>query len=278
MRIKVTNVLAIILGSAIMGFGVNYFNIANGLAEGGIMGVSLILNYVLGWNPGLTSILINIPLLLLGWKVMGRVSFIYAMIGAVSLSVFLYMFEFATKPLGDPLLASLYAGAFVGIGLGIVFRYGGMTDGMDVVAMLCKQYLGWSLGKTLFLTDAVIIVVSLVYLDLHRAMYTFIAITVGARLIDFVQEGSYSAKAATIISSQPEVIAAKVLEQMKRGVTFLNGKGAYTSEPKEIVYCVVSHREIGRLKTIVMEADPSAFVIFNDVHEVVGKGFNNQPG
>ncbi|WP_148932686.1 YitT family protein [Paenibacillus methanolicus] len=273
-NIKLFNVIAIVIGAAIMGFGINYFNIANGLAEGGIMGVSLILNYLLGWNPGLSSFLINIPLLLIGWKVMGRTSFIYAIIGAVSLSFFLYAFEFASKKLDDPLLASLYAGAFVGIGLGIVFRYGGMTDGMDVVALLCRQYWGWSLGKTLFLTDMIIIVLSLIYLDLQRAMYTLIAITVGARLIDFVQEGSYSAKAVTIISNEPDKIAAAVLRQMKRGVTFLSGKGAYTREPKEILYCVISRNETGKLKNIVKEADPEAFVIFSDAHEVVGKGWS----
>ena len=269
-------VIAILFGSAVMGFGVNEFNIANGLAEGGITGVALILNYVLGWSPGWSSLLINLPIFLLGWKFMGRTHFIYAMVGSLSLSAFFILFEPFSLPLEDPLLASLYAGAIVGIGLGIVFRYGGMTDGVDVMAMFCRQQFGWSLGRMIFITDAAVVLLSLLYLDLTRSMYTLIAMLVGARLIDFVQEGSYSAKAAIIISTRQEEISHRILQQLKRGVTFLNGKGAYSMRQQEVIYCVVSRKEIGRLKTIVHEADPAAFVTFSDVHEVLGKGWQEK--
>jgi uncharacterized membrane-anchored protein YitT (DUF2179 family) len=276
LRFKIFNLIAILFGSAVMAFGINSFNLANGLAEGGITGVALLLNYVLGWDPGLSSLLINLPLLLLGWKVMGRTGFLYALIGAISFSVFLFAFQSASMPLPDPLLASLYAGAFVGLGLGIVFRYGGITDGVDVIARLFQKSFGWSFGRTIFLTDGLVLAASLFYLDLQRAMYTMIAIVIGSRLIDFVQEGSFTAKAVTIISKKPEEIASKILKEMKRGVTFLSGKGAYTQEPQEVLYCVISKRETGRLKQIVMETDPHAFVIFNDVHEVVGRGWESK--
>jgi uncharacterized membrane-anchored protein YitT (DUF2179 family) len=275
MRFKWTNTIAILIGSAVMAFGINCFNLANGLAEGGITGVALLLNYVLGWDPGLSSLLINLPLLLIGWKVMGKIGFLYALIGAVSFSVFLFAFQFASMPLQDPLLASLYAGAFVGVGLGIVFRYGGITDGVDIIARFFHKSFGWSFGRTIFLTDGLVLAASLFYLDLERAMYTMIAIVVGSRLIDFVQEGSFSGKAVTIISKKPEEIAGKILKEMKRGVTFLNGRGAYTKEPREVLYCVISKRETGRLKQIVMDTDPNAFVIFNDVHEVLGRGWES---
>jgi uncharacterized membrane-anchored protein YitT (DUF2179 family) len=276
LRFKFVNLIAILLGSAVMAFGINSFNLANGLAEGGITGVALLLNYVLGWDPWLSSLLINLPLLLLGWKVMGRTGFLYALIGAVSFSVFLFAFHSISMPLPDPLLASLYAGAFVGVGLGLVFRYGGITDGVDVIARLCHKSFGWSFGRTIFLTDGLVLAASLFYLDLQRAMYTMIAIVIGSRLIDFVQEGSFTAKAVTVISKKPEEIASKILKEMKRGVTFLNGKGGYTRESREVLYCVISKRETGRLKQIVMETDPHAFVIFSDVHEVLGRGWESE--
>lgn len=259
-----------------MAFGINSFNLANGLAEGGITGVALLLKYVVGWDPGLSSLLINVPLLLLGWKVMGKTGFIYALIGAVSFSLFLVLFEPFSMTLEDPLLASLYAGAFVGVGLGVVFRYGGISDGVDVIARLLHQSLGWSFGRTLFLTDALVLAASLFYLDIQRAMYTMIAIVIGTRLIDLVQEGTSSAKAVTVISKQPDLIAGQILKEMKRGVTFLNGKGAYSREPQEVLYCVISKRETGKLKQIVKDSDPHAFVIVNDVHEVLGKGWESE--
>ncbi|MGU3473923.1 YitT family protein [Paenibacillus sp. D51F] len=267
------NIAAILAGSALMGFGINEINLANGLAEGGITGVALILNYVLGWSPGWSSLIINVPIFLLGWRYMGRTSFIHAVVGSLSLSLFLLLFEPFRLPLQDLLLASLYAGAIVGAGLGIVFRHGGMTDGVDVLAMLCRRSFGWSLGRTIFVTDAAVVLLSLIYLDLTRAMYTLIAMLVGARLIDLVQEGSHSAKAAIIISRKPELISREILRELKRGATFLDGRGAFSNRRAEVIYCVVSRKETGRLKRLVHEADPGAFVTFSDVHEVVGKGW-----
>lgn len=276
MKIKYSHVVWILLGSAIMGFGINYFNIANGLSEGGITGLALILNYVLGWSPGITSILINLPLLLIGWRFFGRESFVYALIGNVSLSGFLIGFERFSLPMKDPLLASLYAGAMVGIGVGIVFRSGGMTDGTDVIARITQKYTGWSIGRTLLITDAIILVLSLIYLDLNRAMYTLIALIVGARFIDLIQEDAYAAKAAMIITKDTEDISAQILFKMKRSVTILNAKGAYMNDNKDVIYCVFSRTETVKLKGIVKEIDPNALVIINEVHEVFGKGWGLQ--
>jgi uncharacterized membrane-anchored protein YitT (DUF2179 family) len=270
---KIRRIVGIMIGSAIMGFGINAFNLSNGLVEGGITGLALLLKYVLGWDPSYVSVVINIPLLLLGWKYMGKTSFQYALIGCLALPLFLTLFESVSVPVKDPLLASLYAGAFVGVGLGIVFRYDGMTDGVDVIAKLCQTMFGWSLGRTIFLTDAIVIAASLIYLDVERAMYTLVAIVIGSRLIDWVQEGTHSAKAVTVISASPDVIAERILADLKRGVTYLNGKGAFTSEFRDVLYCIISRKEIGRLKQIVKETDPRAFVIVNDVHEVLGNGW-----
>ncbi|MGP7818351.1 YitT family protein [Niallia sp. 01092] len=265
------NIFFIMLGSAIVGWGVNYFNIANGLSEGGIMGIALILNYLFSWDPGLSSIFINMPLLLIGWKIMGRESFILTIVGTVCLSVFLTIFQQCSLVMDDKLLASIYAGVAVGIGLGIVFRFGGMTDGVDIIARLFQKYFGWSMGSTILIVDAVVLLLSLVYLDLEGAMYTILAVFVGVKLIDYIQEGSYAAKAVTIMSIMPEAISKQILAELQRGVTFLNGKGGYTRQEKEVIYCVISRKETVKLRKIVTKIDPNAFIIFNNVHEVFGK-------
>ncbi|MBP1933417.1 YitT family protein [Ammoniphilus resinae] len=279
MRIK--NTIAIIFGSAIMGFGVNYFNIANHLAEGGVTGITILLKYILGWDPGLTNLIINIPLLFLGWKVLGRNALFYTILGTLSLSFFLSLFGHYRLPLEDSLLASLYAGVCLGVGLGIVFRFGGTTGGTDIIARILNKYKGWSIGRTMFLSDVIVITISLFYLDLTGAMYTLVAVFIGSRVIDFVQEGAYAAKAVMIISDSSEKIAAKIMTEMERGATLLNARGGYTGSEKNVLYCVVSRNEIVRLKMLVHNVDPYAFIIVNDVHEVLGEGFtldeNKQP-
>jgi uncharacterized membrane-anchored protein YitT (DUF2179 family) len=276
MTLKIKNIIMIVLGSAIFSFGLNYFNIANQLVEGGFTGITLLLKYLFDFNPAITNLVLNIPLFFIGWRVLGRNSFIYTIIGTLSVSLFLWVFQDFGLYLGDDLLlAALYAGVAVGVGLGIVFRFGGTTGGVDIIARLCFKYLGWSMGRTMFAFDLMVIAVSLIYLDHKLAMYTIIAVFVGARVIDFMQEGAYAAKATIIISDSAPEIADKILKEMDRGATLLKGRGGYTGSHKEVLYCVVGRNEVIRLKNLVKQVDPYAFVAVNDVHDVLGEGFTH---
>jgi uncharacterized membrane-anchored protein YitT (DUF2179 family) len=282
MNLRLKSIFAIIVGTAIMGFGINAFNIPNHLAEGGITGISIIIKLLMPvLDQGMVYFILNVPLFILGWKVLGRTAFIYTIIGTSSLSLFLSLFaNVFPLPLSDKLLASLYAGVTVGAGLGIIFRYGGTTGGVDIIARLLQKYMGISMGKTLFFGDMLVIGASLIYLSIESAMYTLVAVFIAARVIDFFQDGAYAGKALTIISDHAQEIARKILE-VGRGVTILSGRGAYSGSAKEVVYVVVSRNEIMRFKSIVQEVDPHAFVVVNDVHEVLGEGFtfdeNKQP-
>ncbi len=283
MKLRIKSILAIIVGSAIMGFGINAFNIPNHLAEGGITGISIILKLMFPQiDQGLVYLSLNVPLFFLGWKVLGRTAFIYTIIGTLSLSAFLSLFAalLTPHPIKDTLLAALYAGVVVGAGLGVIFRYGGTTGGVDIIARVLNKYFGISIGRTLFFADMLVIGASLVYLSLENAMYTLVAVFIAARVIDFFQDGAYAGKALTIISDTPQQIANEILT-LGRGVTLLSGKGAFSGMDKQVVYCVVSRNEVTRVKGIVQEIDPHAFVIVNDVHEVLGEGFtldeNKQP-
>lgn len=267
----------ILLGSAIFAFGLVHFNMQNELAEGGFTGITLLLFFQFNIDPSISNLVLNIPLFAAGWKLLGRVSFIYTVIGTVSLSLFLWIFQKYQFPLhleNDLLLVSLFAGVFIGVGLGIIFKYGGTTGGVDIIARLVQKYKGVSMGKTMFLFDVCVIGLSLLtYLDLKRAMYTLVAVFVGARVIDFLQDGAYGAKGATIISRDNLLISKKILEEMDRGVTILKGQGSYSGNEMDVLYCVVDKREIVMLKQVITSVDPHAFVAVTDVHDVLGEGF-----
>ena len=283
--IKPKNTLFILIGSAIFSFGLVHFNMQNNLAEGGFTGITLLLYNLFGLDPSYSNLLLNIPIFLIGWKLLGRVSFYYTLIGTFSVSFFLWIFQkwqFHIPLRDDLFLAALFAGVFIGVGLGITFRYGGTTGGVDIIARLVHKYWQVSMGKTMFLFDAAVIVASfLTYIDYREAMYTLVAVFVAARVVDFMQEGAYAARGAMIISSAHDEIADEINKRMDRGVTILKGYGSFTKQERNVLYCVVARNEIVRLKSIVHAVDPHAFVSVTVVHDVFGEGFtldeNKQP-
>lgn len=275
--LKLKNILLILVGAAIFSFGIVHFNMQNNLAEGGFTGITLLLYFLFKWDPSYTNLLLNVPLFFIGWKLLGRSALLYTIIGTIGVSIFLWLFQRyqIDMPLGEDLtLAALFAGVFIGIGLGIIFRFGGTTGGVDVIARLAFKYIGWSMGKTMFLFDACVITLSLItYLSYREAMYTLVAVFVGARVIDFMQEGAYSARGAMIISDLNTEISKKIMLEMGRGVTVLDGHGSFTKTKREVLYCVVGRNEIVRLKNLITSVDPHAFVSVSVVHDVIGEGF-----
>ncbi|WP_439951331.1 YitT family protein [Caenibacillus caldisaponilyticus] len=266
-----------VLGSAIFAFGLVNFNMRNHLAEGGVTGITLILYNLFHIDPGVSNLVLNIPLFIIGWRMLGRNVFIYTILSTACLSVFLWIFQyvipFSFSLRHDMTLAALFAGVTIGTGLGIIFRYGGTTGGTDIIARLAFRYWGWQMGKTLFAIDACVITLSLVYLDYREAMYTLVAVFVGARVIDFIQNGAYAANAAMIISKKNSEIAKKIIEELDRSATIIPGKGGFTGQEIDVLYCVVSRSEIFRLKNIIQSVDPHAFVAVHDIHDVLGEGF-----
>jgi uncharacterized membrane-anchored protein YitT (DUF2179 family) len=271
------NIFLIFVGSFIFSVAINYFAIPSRLAEGGFTGISLLLHYLFGWSPGLVILVLNIPLLFIGYRVFGKQTFIYTIIGIFTVSLFL---EVTTKlpqmwgpPPKDVLLCTLYTGVLVGIGLGLIFRIGGTTGGADIIARLVNTYLGWSIGRTMFIIDFTVILLSVFLIGREKAMYTLVAVFIGSRVVDFVVEGLNASKAATIISSQPHELAKAITKKMNRGVTILKGRGGYTGKEREVLYVVVALNELPKLKKIVNQMDPTAFVVVHDTRDVLGEGF-----
>ena len=275
--VKLKNIIGILIGTALLSFGFVHFNMQNQLGEGGFSGITLILYFTLNWDPALLNLLLNIPMFIIGWRLLGRKAFIYTIVGTVGVSVFLKIFQIYEIQMhleDDLLLVSLFAGVFVGVGLGIVFRFGGTTGGVDILARLANKYLGWSMGKTMFGFDFVVILLSwLTFLDAHSMMYTLVAVYVGGRVIDLVQDGAYSGKGVFIISLKSNEIADVISTSMERGITVFDGHGHYTKEHRDVLYCVVARNELVRLKSIIHSVDPHAFVSIMEVREVAGEGF-----
>ncbi|WP_122646783.1 YitT family protein [Enterococcus mediterraneensis] len=272
----IKDTLIILLGTFIYAFGLIYFNIPNQLAEGGVTGITLIFRALFGINPALSTLVLNIPIVLLGGKILGRRSFVYTIIGTVALSGWLFFWQhisFAIDIDHDLLIAALLAGLFAGFGSGIIYRVGGTTGGSDVLARILEQKYGISMGRSLLIFDIFVLTASLTYIDLKRMMYTLIFSYVFSRIVDTILDGGYSAKGVLIISDHTDMLTPALMVELQRGVSYIKGEGAYSGTDKNIIYMVVSASEISEVKRIVHEYDERAFVSIINVHEVEGEGF-----
>lgn len=274
----------IMLGTAVYAFGLHVFVLPNQLMEGGLTGVGILLHYAFGWPLSVTTLLMNVPLFVIGWRVLGRGQMFYTIAGTVLLSLFLAVMEdlirsgwvvpFRTNT--DYILAALYAGVTLGTGLGLVFRFGGTTGGADIVARIAVKKRGWSMGQIILGLDAFIIGASLLFIPVERVLYTLITVYVSARLIDFIQEGAYAAKAFTIVTDAGDTLARQINGELDLGVTLLPATGAYTGGPKQVLYCVAARQQIRRLKRLIHGIDPGAFLVVSPVQEVLGEGFKKE--
>ncbi len=271
--------ILILIGTLITAVGLDMFLIPNKIAAGGVSGIATIVYYVVNFPVGITMLAINIPLFLMGIKQLGVGFGLRSLMGTVALSAVVDAMATMNLPVltKDPLLASIYGGIVVGIGIGIVFRAKGTTGGTDLAAAIVNNYLKLSVGMILFFIDAAVIVAAgIAFNSAELALYALITVFITARVIDVVQEGFGYAKAALIISQKPEKVTETILYRLNRGATAIRGRGLYTGTDKDVILAVVTRAEITRLKELVHEIDPTAFVILTDVHEVLGEGFKRR--
>ncbi|WP_206830426.1 YitT family protein [Alicyclobacillus fructus] len=264
---------AIVVGALIYALGLNGFLVANHLAEGGFVGISLLMLYKLHVPIGASFFILNIPLLLVAWRQFGHEFVLKTAAGVAGVSAFSELTQPIRVPLHDPLLAALYAGVITGIGLGLIFRAGGTTGGSDIIARLLRHHRGIGMGQTLFAIDFVVILSVMVLIGKETAMYSLVALFVASRVIDFVIEGASSGRAMMIVSDHHHAIIEAIHRELDRGTTLLQARGGYTGANREVIYCVVSRDEVSRVQRIIENIDPHAFVTVNPVHEVLGEGF-----
>ncbi|MCL6448704.1 MAG: YitT family protein [Armatimonadetes bacterium] len=267
--------LGVTTGVFLLALGLDLFLVPNKIAAGGVSGIATILHYLLGLPVGMTMLALNVPLFLLGIYRLGLKFGFRSLYGTISLSLFVDgLAPYLPVATRDPLLAGAFGGALVGLGLGIVFRYRGTTGGTDLAAAILRTYTGANVGQLLFLVDGLVVLAAgFTFHSWELAMYALITIFITAWLVDLVQEGISYTKAFWIISEESDRIARSVIKDLNRGATALKGRGMYTGRPREVLLVVVNRAEVTRLKDLVYEIDPRAFIILADVHEVLGEGF-----
>ena len=262
----------IIIGSLFFALGVNWFAIPNELGEGGVTGISMTLYYILDWSPGITNFVMNAVLLAIGYKVLNKRVTWYTMLAIFFSSLFIQLTEGMGEPL-DIMLGTVFAGVFIGIGLGLVLRSGGTTGGSTIVARMLNQHFGWSVSTSMFVFDILVVLGSSVVIGIENTMYTGISIYISTKILDYLIDGFDTRKAVTIISNSTVAIAEKVSEEMDRGVTVINARGHYSNESKDILYVVINKQELFLLKKMIQQVDDKAFVVVHDVRDVFGEGF-----
>ena len=260
----------------VMAFNINYFFLGNKLAQGGVSGLSLILHYLTNIEISYIYLGLNIPLIIIAYIFLGKNFIFKTLFATLILTIFLKVFGNFRGPIDDILMASIFGGGINGVAIGIIFYAGGSSGGTDIIAKIINKYYGIAIGKVLLTIDFIILSMVAFIFGKVIFMYTLISLLVSAKMIDIIQEGIYSAKGVTIITNKEERLRKKIMEDTGRGITLINAKGAYTQKEIGMLYCVVGKYQLMKVKNIVKEIDPEAFMIVSQVHEVVGKGFLGQ--
>lgn len=270
--------IQILLGSVIGAAAYPAFLIPNNIAPGGLTGVALILNFLLDWPVGVVSLVMNVPLFLIGYRSMGKIFAFRSLVATALFSVLIDVLPL--RPVSeDPLLGTLFGGVLLGIGLGLILRGGATTGGTDMVArMVHRRFSFITVGMFLFILDFLVVAAAAVFIGSTQALYALINIYACSRVIDAVMMGFGGNKACFVMTEKWERVTRRIMDEVGRGVTHLEARGAYTGKQKPVVLCVTSRQEMTALKRIVQEEDENAFVFITDAHETLGEGFSRLDG
>lgn len=274
----IKTLIHIIIGATVFGVGVQGFIVPHQLLSGGISGLSLIIYYITQGvlSLGAINFLLNIPVLYAAWRWLGRWHLGVTLFGTLFMSVIINVLApLSTLELThNPIIGGILGGLFSGLGLGIVYRGGGNTGGIDPIALIIRNRFGLQIGSILFGINMMILVAGAIVINIEAAATTLISTYLSAMVTNKVISGFNQRKAMFIISYKPVTICNLIIEKLGRGATILNGEGAYTHQPKQVIMVVVSLLQVARLKAAVEAEDPTAFMVITDAAEVIGTGFS----
>ena len=275
---EIYNWIFVLAGSTLTALAYNLFFIPNNIAPGGISGLATELHKLFGFHIGLTIIVINIPLFIIGWKIRGGMFMVRTLVSTLLLSA---LIDYLRLPQavydmfrGDLLLTTVYGGIIMGAGVGLTIRGNATTGGTDLVAIIGNHWFpSIDVAWILFGVDFLVIALAAVVFEPKMALYALAAAFIGARIVDFMQTGVRRAKVFYIISEKSVVITQRILLSLDRGVTILHGRGAYSGKEKDVLFCLVAPQQITAMKKLIAQEDPDAFVVVSDAKEVLGEGF-----
>lgn len=267
-----------LIGAAIMALGTSLFLLPNQLSTGGVAGIATIIYYFIKIPMGTTILAFNIPLFIMAVYRLGKNFFTKSLVGTISFSIFIDIFD-KLKPLtNDRLLACIYGGIIIGFGTAIILKCNSSTGGSDLLSFIARSYKpNLRTSNIIIIIDTVIVFLNMLFFkEIEIGLYSAIAIYLMGKMIDIIFEGIYFTKLLIIVSDRNEEIAKQIGEKIQRGTTGIFGKGMYTNENKLILMCAASRGDIARIKTIARELDRNSFIIIANAREVVGKGFKRE--
>ena len=275
---QINSSILIIVGSVFTALSYVLFLIPQHIVPGGVTGIAMIGNRLLSFPVGIATIILNIPLFILATKVQGKMYTVKSIIAVIISSL---MIDFATyalhlsKATNNKILAALYGGIMLGIGLGIIFRAQASTGGTDIIGQIINRYSNFSTGTAILGVDFIIIsAAGIIFKNIELALYGYMTLYLSTKVIDIVLEGFSYTRAAFIITDKSQLINKTILEKLERGVTKLQGYGGYSNQIKEVLFVVLSKRQIPELVSLTKDIDPNAFIVITDVYEVLGRGFH----
>ena len=271
------NLLLISLGSVLCALSINGILIPKGFYGAGFTGIALLVHYVAPALPvSLIYLTINIPLFGVGWKYVGRRFFYYSIVGMLIFTAAVEWVHFPV-PVNDQILNALLAGILMGTGSGIILKSQGSAGGLDILSVVLLKRFSVRLGSTILAFNVAVLTAGAILFTLEKALYTLVYLYVNAHMVNVMITGLSQRKAVQIITPQWEDIAQHIMRDMHRGVTILNGQGAYSGKAEKILYTVITFRELAVLKRLIADHDPDAFVVVTDTLEVMGQRIGNQP-
>lgn len=275
---EIRQLFMITIGAVIAAAGLELFLVPNNILDGGVIGLSIIAAELTGMTMSIFLIILNLPFLYIGYRKIGTKFTIHTLYGVIVLSVctaYLHHFEPVTD---DLFLATIIGAVILGTGVGLVIRTGGSLDGTEIIAILVSKKKPVSVGQFIMIVNVFIfILAALLVFSLETAMYSIITYYIAYKMIDIVVEGMEELKSVTIISDVPEEISDALIKQMGRGMTYIQGQGVFTGEPKKIIYTIVTRIELSALRSIVEDIDPNALVAIENIADVSGSNFDKGP-
>ena len=273
---RVKNIVLMGIGSVIAAAGLEVFLVPNNIIDGGVVGISIMASYLTGWSLSAFLVLLNLPFLYLGYTQIGKTFDFSTLFSIISLAFWVGVFTPIPEVTNDLFLAAVFGGITIGVGIGIIIRHGGCTDGTEMIAILMDKRTSFSIGEIIMFFNLFILTAAGFVFSWDKAMYSLVTYFIAFKVIDITLRGLDESKAVYIISDQMEDIRDALMARLGRGVTILHATGGNSKEEKPVLYCVVTRLEVAKLKSNVSEWDETAFVTISDVHEVMGGRFKKK--
>ena len=274
-KMSAKDVLGITVGSALLALGVQAVLVPAHILTGGVSGLAVILKYLTHLDIAVWYAALNIPIFIAGYRYISRRFIIYSLWGVIFQSLFLELFKHMDFGIDNILLSTIFGGVLAGIGSGIVLRSKGSVGGTDIIAVIVRRFWGYNFGQTFLVTNLSILALFLFTASLELTLYSAISIFISSRMVDVVEAGLDVSRTAFIISREYEEITHAIIHTLHRGCTYLLGQGAYTGEERQIIMVTVAKTQLPRLKEIVFQIDPEAFITISETIKVYGRGFRD---